>query len=203
MVEERLEGRIGDDVGDGQRHDGDDTDGDEQAGAERHGQSWRRLAKGVADQADGVDDRRAGHLELLAQVADVGLDDVAVAPEVVVPDVVEDLGLGQDVAGVEQEEAEQVELGGGQGDDLAGPGHLVGVLVHLDVGETQDPAVLVLGSHPTQDGVHPGHDLGEGERLGHVVVAADGEAGHLVLDGVAGGEEQDRDPDAASDGAGG
>ena len=44
--------------------------------------------------------------------------------------------------------------------------------------------------------MHPGHDFGEGERFGHVVVAADGEARHLVLDGVAGGEEEDGDVDA-------
>ena len=39
-------------------------------------------------------------------------------------------------------------------------------------------------------------DLGEGERLGHVVVAADREPGDLVLDAVAGGEEQHGHPDA-------
>ena len=44
--------------------------------------------------------------------------------------------------------------------------------------------------------MRPGDDLGERERLGHVVVAADGEAGDLVLDAVAGGEEQDGHADA-------
>ena len=39
----------------------------------------------------------------------------------------------------------------------------------------------------------PGHDLLEAERLGDVVVAAGRQPGHPVLDGVAGGEEQDRD----------
>ena len=58
------------------------------------------------------------------------------------------------------------------------------------------PVVLGLAADAAQDGVDPGHDLGQGEGLGHVVVAADGEAGHLVLDGVAGGEEEDRDTDA-------
>ena len=158
--------------------------------------SRSRLTQGVADQTDRVDDRGAGRLQLLAQVADVGLDHVAVPAEVVVPHVVEDLGLGQHVARIEEEEPEQVELGGGERDGLAGPGHLVGVLVHLDVGEREDALVLGLAPDAAQDGMHPGHDLGQGERLGHVVVAADGEPGHLVLDGVAGGEEEDGDPDA-------
>ena len=57
------------------------------------------------------------------------------------------------------------------------------------------PVVLGLGTDAAQDGVHPGHHLGEGERLGDVVVPADGQPGHLVLDGVAGGQEEDGDPD--------
>ena len=73
--------------------------------------------------------------------------------------------------------------------------HLVRALVHLDVGEAQDAVVLGLVPDAAQDGVDPGDDLGQGERLGHVVVAADGQAGHLVLDGVAGGEEEDGHPD--------
>ena len=40
-------------------------------------------------------------------------------------------------------------------------------------------------------GAQPGHDLLEAERLGDVVVAAGGQAGHPVLDGVLCGEEQD------------
>ena len=37
-----------------------------------------------------------------------------------------------------------------------------------------------------------GHQLLDAERLGHVVVAADGQAVDLVLGGVLGGEEDDR-----------
>ena len=44
--------------------------------------------------------------------------------------------------------------------------------------------------------MHPGDQLGQRERLGHVVVATDGQAGQLVLQRVAGGEEEDGDPDA-------
>ena len=49
----------------------------------------------------------------------------------------------------------------------------------------------MLDAQPSQDRVDPCDHLGQSERLGHVVVAADGEAGHLVLDRVAGGEEED------------
>src|SRR6185369_11975042 len=45
-------------------------------------------------------------VDLAAQVGDVGLDDVHVAAEVVAPDVVEDLGLGQHRARVDDEVAQ-------------------------------------------------------------------------------------------------
>src|SRR5688572_7775493 len=69
------------------------------------------LAQRVPDQADGVDERRAEAVELLAQVADVGLDHVVAAVVVVLPHVIEDLRLGQHPSGVEHEVAQEVELG--------------------------------------------------------------------------------------------
>jgi hypothetical protein len=61
--------------------------------------------------------------------------------------------------------------------------HLVRALVELEVGEAQDALVLGLVTGAAQDGMHPGDHFHEGERLGHVVVTTDGEAGHLVLAG--------------------
>src|SRR5271165_6126282 len=58
--------------------------------------SRARQPEGVADAPDRVDQRRVELVDLLAQVADVGLDDVRVPVEGVVPDPVEDLGLGHD-----------------------------------------------------------------------------------------------------------
>ena len=49
------------------------------------------LAEDVADEADGVEQRGAVLVELAAEVGDVGLQDVRVAVEVVLPDVIEDL----------------------------------------------------------------------------------------------------------------
>src|SRR4051794_6310984 len=55
-----------------------------------------RQPEGVAHPADGVQQPRVGGVDLAAQVGDVGLDDVGLAVEVVVPHVVEDLRLRQD-----------------------------------------------------------------------------------------------------------
>ena len=65
----------------------------------------------VAGLAHRLDQRRAGGVQLAAKVAHVGLDDVRVAAEVVAPHVLEDLRLREHSAWVEQEEAEQGELG--------------------------------------------------------------------------------------------
>jgi hypothetical protein len=45
---------------------------------------------------------------------------------------------------------------------------------------------------PSQDDPHAGHQLFDAERLGDVVVTADGQAVHLVFGGVLRGEEDDR-----------
>src|SRR5262249_57960753 len=64
--------------------------------------SARRL-EDVADAADRVDQRRPAGVDLLPQVTDVQLDHVRLAAEVVVPDPVEDLRLGQHPARVAHE----------------------------------------------------------------------------------------------------
>ena len=63
------------------------------------------------------------------------LDDARLAAEVVVPDVVEDLGLGQDAVRVEHEVTQQLELGRRHLDDAAAAADLVGVVVELEVVE--------------------------------------------------------------------
>src|ERR1700677_3865232 len=91
----------------------------------------------VADAADGVDERFAARVYLLAQVADVELDHVGLAAEVVVPHAVKDLRLGEHPPGVAHHEPEQLELGGGEVDQLAAAAYLAGVLVHGQVGHRQ------------------------------------------------------------------
>ena len=95
-VEGRAQRRVGGEVRHYQRDDRDGPDGEEKSEPQGHSGcsgGGLGLAQRVTDQADGVDERRPELLELLAQVAHVGLHDVAVAAEVVVPDVVEDLCL--------------------------------------------------------------------------------------------------------------
>jgi transcriptional regulator len=87
--------------------------------------------------------------------------------------VVEDLHLGHDAPGVDNEVAQELELGGGQVDLDSGACHFVGVLVNNEVTDTQEGVVL-LGTHgAAQDGAYAGDDLFEAEGLGDVVVAAD------------------------------
>src|SRR6516165_3217807 len=120
--------------------------------------------------AHGLDQRRAVDVELAAQVAHVGLDDVRIAAEVVPPDVLEDLSLREHTARVEQEEPEQVELGGGEVDAVLAAEDLVAALVEEEVAAAEDIAGEVAGGAP-EDSLHAGDDLGEAERLGDVVVA--------------------------------
>jgi len=130
---------------------------------------------------------------LAAQVGDVGLHDRGVAVPVVLPDVIEDLGLGHDAPSIEHEVAQELELGGGQIHLDLGAVHLVGVLVQDQVGHAHDAVVLVLnGVGAAQDGADAGDDLLQPEGLGDVVVAADGQALDLVRHVIAGGQEEDR-----------
>src|SRR4051812_37296313 len=73
--------------------------------------SRARCLDDVARTPDGVDQLRLDVVDLLAQVADVELDDVRLALEVVLPHAVEDLRLRQDDPLVAHEVAKQLELG--------------------------------------------------------------------------------------------
>ncbi len=157
-------------------------------------ENQRGLAQHVTHTAQGVQQALLTGVDLAAQVGHIGLDDVDVAAEVVTPHMVEDLGLGQHRAGVDDEVAEQREFRRRQRDGLTGLPHLVGVLVEFDIGERQ-PGIagfLDTAAGAAQDDPQPGHHLFQAERLGDVVVATEREPGDLVLQGVAGGEEQGR-----------
>ena len=60
------------------------------------------------------------------------------------------------------------------------------------------PAVHLFGgvATATQSHLHPGHELFEGERLHHIVVAARGQATDPVTGGAASGQEDHRGPAA-------
>ena len=133
-------------------------------------------------------------VQLLAQVADVELDDVTAAAEVVAPDPIQNLRLGQHHLRVAHQEAEQLELGGGQVDDLVAPLNLVRVLVHAQVADNQARAARPSGRFRRPAPARAaGPNLLEAERLRHVVVPAGGDPGDPVLQGVPRGEEEDAD----------
>src|SRR3954447_4642336 len=150
-------------------------------------------AQDVAEPADRAEQPRLRVLQLASQVADVRLDDVVLAVEVVLPDVVQDLLLGQDALGVEEEVAEQAELGGGELDLVARAPDLVAVLVQLQVAVPEARGgVAVVAADAAQERGDPQRELLQRERLGDVVVAAADEAGDAVVLRVARGEEDHR-----------
>src|SRR5689334_13799312 len=105
----------------------------------------RGVAEFIAEAADGLD--LVGALaELSADGGDVDVDraveDVGVAAEGGVDDVV----AGEDAAGLAREELEDAKLGGGQGDALAAPGHLVAGDVDREVAVANDLLGLGLRS---------------------------------------------------------
>src|SRR5438552_17774042 len=123
--------------------------------------------------------------------ATVPTGDAGVAAEVVVPDMIEDLAACQDTARVDQEVAKQAVLGVRQLDDVAMPADLVGVVVELEVGQRKLARLRVAAVPPKHD-PDAGHQLFDAERLGDVVIAADGQSVDFVLGRVLCGQENDR-----------
>src|ERR1039457_919334 len=121
----------------------------------------------VPDAAQGVDQPRFPGVHLAPQHGHVRLPDAGVAAEVVVPHVIEDLHLGQHPVGVAHEVPEQLELGGGELDLLAGPPHLMAFLVEFEVGEREPGRRLdSVPPGPPKYGADPRDHLFEAERLG-------------------------------------
>ena len=113
--------------------------------------------------------------------------------------MVEDLHLGQHPVGVAHEVPQQLELGGGELNLLPAAPYLVAFLVEFEVGEGEpgrrlDPVSPGAAEH----GADPRDHLFQAERLGDVVVAAQREAADLVLGGVPGRQEDDRDAGATA-----
>ena len=76
-----------------------------------------------------MDQLRLAGIDFAAQVRDIGLDHVAIAAEIVVPHVVQNLGLRQHHFLVLHQVAQEVELGGRKLDELTGFGDLMGVII--------------------------------------------------------------------------
>src|SRR6266567_434998 len=94
-----------------------------------------RWLEHVAHAPDGLDQGWAAGIDLLTQVGDVELDHVRLAAEVVVPYAVKDLCLAEHPPRVAHQVAEQLELRGGQLDELAAAADLTRVLVHTEIAD--------------------------------------------------------------------
>src|SRR5215467_6925123 len=129
------------------------------------------------DPAHGGDVARAVRVvaELAAEPGDVHVEGLGRAPPLAVPDLPHDLLPGDHLPGVVHQHTQQVELLGGELKlvvaDPGAPG--IGVHPHPLHGAG-------LGAAPAEQGTDPGQELGQPERLGHVVVGARVEPDHRV-----------------------
>src|SRR5262249_37530676 len=144
----------------------------------------RRLAaKPVADSAHGLDRVTTERpIDLLAQIADVDVDDVRVALVRVVPRVLEELDARKHVAGPAHERLEKSELLGGQLDLGVGPPDLARRRVEPKVADLELDRSL--GGAATRERPQPREQLREGERLRQIVVGASIEPCDAVLDRI-------------------
>jgi hypothetical protein len=146
---------------------------------------------GPADRLDGGPPE--GPVELVAQVAHVDLDDVGVALELVVPDMLEDLTLGDGLAPAVEQELQQGQLPGRELHlDRAPPGPLGGRVEAQVAGLEHGRA---LAGAPAQQRPQPRQQDRIRERLGEVVVGAVVERLDLVPLALLGGQHEDRGPD--------
>lgn len=151
-----------------------------------------RLTQHVAHAADSVDEARLVRIDLASKIGNIALYDVAVTTEIVVPHVIEDLGLAEHNLRVDHEVTQQLELGGGKIDDLAGLGDFVHVIIEGKILVGDDAGLhFFLGSHAAQDDAQAGDYLFEGEGLGDVVIRTDGQSVDAIFHAVLGSEEED------------
>ena len=127
-------------------------------------------------------------VDLGAQPAHMGLDHGGPGVEVEVPDMLEQHGPRHHPAGVAQQILQQAELARLQVDRPALPGHRPLQQVHLEIAHPQHG---LRGGHgrAAAERVHAGRQLGEGEGLHEIVVAAGIEAGHAIVEAAERAEE--------------
>ena len=118
--------------------------------------------------------------DLAAQPAHVDVDHVGLRVEVIAPDVLEQHRARDHLAGVAHEVGEQGELPRLQGDLAARAAHHPGEQVDLEVREAEARLAGAAAGPPRQR-FEPRQQLGEGEGLGQIVVAAGPEPFHAVV----------------------
>ena len=99
------------------------------------------------------------------------VDHVGLGVEVIAPDVLQKHRARHHLARVAHEVGQQVELARLQGDLATGPPHRAGKQIQLQIGEAEACPALRIACAPEQ-GFQPRQELGEGEGLGEIIVAA-------------------------------
>ena len=128
--------------------------------------------------------------ELLADAADEDLDGVGVAVEILVVEMLDQLGARHHAAGMVHQIGQQPVFVRGELDRIAVDRDPAGAGVepHRAAGEF----ALGVADRAAQQRAHARQHFLEMERLGHIVVGAGVEALHLVAPAVARGEDQHR-----------
>jgi 4-amino-4-deoxy-L-arabinose transferase-like glycosyltransferase len=145
----------------------------------------------VTDSADGVNQLEGkGVIDLLAQAADGDVDDIRVAVEMHVPDLLGDDGPRQHFALTADEEPEEGKLFRGQSDLRSSAQSLPPNRVDDQIAEAEALALTRLSSPEVRPDAR--QQLGEGERFDEIVIAAEVEPFHAIFNAVAGREEDDR-----------
>src|SRR3954468_14609249 len=154
----------------------------------------RLVPQAIPRAAHGLQLRHAERaVDLVAQVADVDVDDVRAVLVVVVPGVLEQLVAREHLARVAHERLQKLELLGREVDLGVLAPDAAGGRVELERADLEHRRALHRAA--TGQRAQAGEQLGEGERLGEVVVGAAVEAGHAVLHGVTRGQHDHRRPD--------
>ena len=143
--------------------------------------------------------RRLG-LHLRPQPLDGDVDEARIAQVVVAPDLVEEQLPREDLAGPAGQLGEQAELGVAEGDLMLVATDGVRRLVDLERSEAERAAGLGRARAAQRD-AQPGDQLGQLERLAHVVIGAGLESCHDVEGVGPGGQHDDRDGRLEADGA--
>jgi len=129
-------------------------------------------------------------VDFIAEPADEDVDDVGLGVEVVIPDVLEDHGFGDDLVLVAEEVFEEEEFTGLEIDFGRAAPDFAGEEVHFEIGEGEagDDGG---GAGAPDEGLEASEQFGEGEGLGEVIVAAALEAGNAVVERAFGAEDED------------
>ncbi len=119
------------------------------------------------------------------------VDDVGLRIEVIVPDVLEKHGPGDDLAGMLDQVLEQPELARLQGHGTTRAADTVAETVELEIADPVHRLHVARLAAPRQC-LDAGEQFGEGIGLGEIIVAAGAQAGDAVVDLAEGRKDQRR-----------